>query len=632
MGERLVTRTCMKKGFTIEEADTITPVHEDILITEYRDVHPRRLNAPDFDREVLDLQLRYGKNRDTRLIIDNYTLDLAIARARTSNLSSDLPQGERVQDYRFLLKRSRLDGPNIRAEEEVPRDPNTPVDGEASIKEEEDEKEKEGIDWEKLVPPIKEGELTMEERLERRIFSPYVADPTMPVRERNRDKPGYIKGPIEPNSLPPHYCFDYNPHSLQGPELPQNSRPLIFPITLLRAQVHHWINDIVKLNNNVGFPGLNFIQGKFRGLVFVEGFTILEPAEIHPAAEPRDYALSLFLSATREDSRKRRFERPEYNKPIMKGYMTWRERSYFDGVAWPAFIEEHQWIFDNVTSEQAKKGLLPDADFQNVSKLAKDRNVVVRPGEMGIKETLQWAAEAMMHEFGMKESHARNEWVKLKREEIAAVMAAKAAEKKTEEEKYQKFFAEVFDMDAYLGIDGENAEPLGNEVDEGAFVPERNIPPYDLDEMFRVEKEKWAYLDRIDLYSRTEDENAHPFWGRRGPVRDPNFDPFWGILQPLGNQNGHPVDENAHVQDENGQIEDGNVQDVNGNVQDGNVQNVNGNVEEEIEEEIDDEGPWWGLDGDDFVDEIQYDDFVVDELGDGNMDDVEPEDGVWAIV
>ncbi|KFY49694.1 hypothetical protein V496_09856 [Pseudogymnoascus sp. VKM F-4515 (FW-2607)] len=592
MGERLVTRTCMKKGFTVEEADRITPVLEDTLITEYRDVYPRRANAPDFDREVLDLQLRYGKNRDTRLIIDNYTLDIAIARARTSNLSSDLPEGERdeVKDFRFLLKRSRLDGHDIRAEEEGPRDPSTPIDGAASIKEEEDEKE--GIDWEKLVPPVKEGELTMEERLERRIFSPYVADPTMPVHERNRDKPGYIKGPIEPNSLPPHYCFDYNPHSLQCPELPQHCRQLLLPIILVRAQVHHWITDVVKLNNNVGFPGLNFIQGKFRGLAFVEGFTILEPAEIDPAAEPRDYDLSLFLSATREDTRKRRFERPEYNKPVMKGYMTWRERSYFDGVAWPAFIEEHLWIFDNVTPEQAKKGLIPDENFENVSKLAKDRNVVVRPGEMGIKETVQWAADAMMHDFGMKEMHARNEWVKLKREENAAVMAAKDAEKKAEEERYQKFLAEVFDMDAYLA-DGENAEPLRNQIDEGAVVRERNIPAYDLTEMCRLEREEWAYLDRDDLHSRTEDETADPFGGR---------------LEPAGNQNEHPVEENAHVQNENGQIE------------------------EEIEEEIKDAGPWWDLDGDDFVDGIQYEDFVKNMLGDGNTDDVELEDAAWAIV
>ncbi|OBT69311.1 hypothetical protein VE03_02019 [Pseudogymnoascus sp. 23342-1-I1] len=580
MDDRIATRTCMRKGFTVEEADSITPMDEDRLITEYREVHPRMSILPGFNRQALSLQLRAGKNRDTRLVIDNFAFDIAIARARTSNLSADLPEGKRneIKDYRFLLKKPRFDGPEIRIKQE----------------------EEDDFDW-KNLPAIKEGELTLAERFERNIFSPYVADPTMKVPARMANKPGYIKGPIEPNSLPPHHCFDYAPHSLPCPELPEGTRHLIFFMTMLRAQVHHWIDGQAKLNNDVGFPGLNVINGKFRGLAFVEGFAILEPADKDPDAEPRDYALSLFLSSTREGTRKRRFERPEYNEPIMKRYMTWRERSYFDGVAWPAFIEEHQWIF-NVTPEQAKEGLFPDANFWNVSELAKERGVVVRSKEMGVKETLQWAVETIMDEFENKELHARNQWVESKENTPEHVMTPEELEElqaMLDEEIYQQFFNEVIDLDGLQGVENENVEPFqgfdllrGHVGDDNSYpVLGRHEPepvkhvmtPMSLDAMFRVEKEKWDFIDLVELYSRREDEDADPFWGRHGPVKEKYGDPFWGKYL-------RDYDENMHVQDDNM-----NVQDDNGHVQDENM---------DVEDEIMDAGPWWGLDGNDFVDKI----------------------------
>lgn len=408
MGDRLVSRTCMRKGFTVEEADRITPRDEERLISEFRAVNPRRYDAPGFNRHVLYLTLRNGKHRDTRMVTDTFTLDIAIARAKANMLSSDLLPDKRkgIKNYRFLLTKSRLDGPEIKKEE--PRAPNAPV------KEEFIEKDEFNL---KNVS-VKKGELTILERLALGITRPYLTDPTMRpprLRIRRRGGRGYIKNPIAPGSIPPHHCFTHTPHSVQYPQFPNDTYKLIPFTGQLRARVQHWIEEMTRMNNQVGFPGLNVTEGKFRGILFVEGFSILEPAEIDPAAEPRDYDLSLFLSATCEGTRKRRFLRPEYQKPIMKGYMTWREESYFDGIAWPAFVAEHQWLFD-ITDEEAKKGLIPDVNFENVSRLAQDRGIKVRLGELDIQQTLFWAVTTIMDEFGIKEKNARQKWVDDKKE------------------------------------------------------------------------------------------------------------------------------------------------------------------------------------------------------------------------
>ncbi|KFZ25323.1 hypothetical protein V502_00197, partial [Pseudogymnoascus sp. VKM F-4520 (FW-2644)] len=480
MDERLVTRTSMQKGFTVAEADKITPVHEEQLIKEFRDLHPRTLDAPNFDSEFLSLQIRSGKNRDTRIVIDTFKLDIAIARARASELSDDLPEYKRdeIEDYGPPLKKSRLAGPEIRVKNEKSLDSSSPIKNEELVKKEE-------LDMEYLL--IKQGELTLKERSDLGIFSPYILDPTMKVPQSEKGKRGYMNLPIKPNSLPPHHSHEYTPSSLQYPELPEGTRELLSFIMKLRADVQHWIDAMWELNVDAGFPGLNVIKGKFRGLFFVEGFTILDSAVIDPFTEPRNYDLSLFLSATREGTRKRRFARPEYNKPIKKEYMTWRERSYFDGVAWPAFIEEHKWIF-NVTPEEAKNGLMPDAKCGNVSKLAQDRGILVRPGELEIKQTLQWAVNTMMDEFEKKEKNAREKWV-----------------------------------DLQYGY--EDVSRYGEGIQE-PFMNEN-----DLNIMFAVEKAKVDMTELVDLECRedAERENVESWWGRHE-----------GFENEDGDGDGHP--------------------------------------------------------------------------------------------
>ncbi|OBT86801.1 hypothetical protein VE02_04246 [Pseudogymnoascus sp. 03VT05] len=556
MGERLVTRKCMLKGFTVEEADRITPVHEDRLIQEYRDVIPRRYDAPIYNREVLSLQMRSGKNRDTRLIIDFGALAIAIARAKFSKLDSDMEIAERgkVKDYSFLLKKPGIDGPEIEVINDDPRDPSTPIKGDESTKGEEWVNEEASIQDGQSVKnnePAKKEEPILEDeiigvhknsnivtvrfnkprwppyKVDHGIYGPYLQDPTMAVLKEG--KSGYIKNPIKANSLVPHRCFTYEPNSVQYPELPDGTRKLVPFIIKLRLEVQHWIEAMTKLNGDVGFPGLNFVEGNFRGIVFVEGFTILQPAKVDPAADPPNYDLSLFLSATREGTRKRRFARKEYNKPLMKGYMTWREKSYFDGVAWPQFVEEHQWIF-NVTPEQAKEGLVPDAKNGNVSDLAKERGLEVRPGEMGVKDTLAWAMRKIMNEFGFKEMIARDEWVKEKDAKEKLAKEKDAMEKWVDEEyAWEKLVNEEYARG--MLVDGNNhGAPVG---ESGELVQENLMDVDDIEMMFKMEIDKLNVTDAVYEECRDDGQgdNVDPYWGRHGPigVEDEAVDPWWGM-------------------------------------------------------------------------------------------------------
>ncbi|KFY77950.1 hypothetical protein V499_02791 [Pseudogymnoascus sp. VKM F-103] len=585
MGERLASRACMFKGFAVEEADRITPVHEEILIREYRDVHARRWNAPHFDAEVLSLQLRSGKNRDTRLVTDFFALAIAIARAKASMLDSDMEIAERgmVTDYSFLLEKPSIDGPEIEDNEYGPRDPSPFIKEEESIKGdgsvngvepieiyESIEKDEhievyESIEKDESIEkyestkngdPIKEEEPILEDeilghdevwnitkyrihkprwppyKVDHGIYGPYLQDPTMVVPKKG--KSGYIKNPIKPNSLIPHHCFAVEPNSLQYPELPDGTRKLLPVIVNLRLQVQRWIEAMTTLNELAGFPGLNFIDGKFRGIVFVEGFTILQPAEVDPAAHQPNYDLSLFLSATREGTRKRRFARKEYNKPLMKRYMTWREKSYFDGVAWPAFVEEHQWIF-NMTPQQAKEGLMPDAKYENVSDLAKERGLEVRPGEMGIKETLEWAMRKIMNEFGFKEKTAREKWVEEKN--AREYLAKEQNDWNTWVDEENAFHMWVNKENVReMSADEDNDGDVVEQEQPGEWIQENLMDEDDIDFMFEIEKRNLDITDAIHRECRDDGQvrdDADPYWGRHGAVEDEDFDyaadPWWGM-------------------------------------------------------------------------------------------------------
>ena len=250
------------------------------------------------------------------------------------------------------------------------------------------------------------GDLPMEERVHHGL-PPFFSDPTMPVDILNNGRPGYIIE-AKPNSLPPHHCFHTPINTAKYPDLPESTN--FIHAMRLRSRVRYWIKYMSKLNNDVGFPGMHFKDGKLRGIVFAEGFMILDPADGGGDSMPRNFDVTLFLSATREGTRKRRFEREKYKEPLKKDHMTWREASYFDGVAWPAFVAEHRWIFD-MTPEQANEGLMPTFNFGNVSDLAKMRSIMIRPGELGIEMTLLWAVNAMLYQFGKKEKFARDRWV-----------------------------------------------------------------------------------------------------------------------------------------------------------------------------------------------------------------------------
>ncbi|KFY39277.1 hypothetical protein V494_04056 [Pseudogymnoascus sp. VKM F-4513 (FW-928)] len=623
MDNRLVRRKCMRRGFTVDEADRITPLIEDRLIDEYRAANTRPRRAPGFNRESVDLQLRHGKNRDTRLIIHTEMLDIAIARARANMHIADLDESKRdeIKDYRFLLKKSKPDEPDIRESIEGPHNANPSVKDEVSIKEEQ------FADMEALskkYKPINKGELTMKERAAEDLH-PFHEDPTMPVASDKIGQRGYVVHPIKPNSLAPHHGFRAPINSVPYPGLPEGTRPLLPFITQLRAEVHHWIDAMAKLNDDVGFPGLNFIKGKFRGIAFVEGFTILEPAEPDEDAEPRNYDLTLFLSATRAGTRVRRFQRKEYKRPIRQRYMTWREFSYFDGVAWPAFIAEHQWIF-KVTPEAAKEGLLPDANNENVSDLAKERGVHVRPGELNIKETLKWAVRTIMAQFEMKEKIARDKWVN--ENNVGRVVGP-----------YEDW-AKEFLIDEYN--------------DGGAMVSHAAVPyiewvqdylmdENDLNMMFQTEKDRVEIQEATDLMTRHDPENwsVEPTEWCTCESSDDDDDESWCTCweheyenQPVGPGNVNDETEESHPGNVEAEAKVSHPGDLEADAEESHPGDLEADAEEsrlwELEDGYDPDDPWWGMQDDNLVEEVYYEDVYMDDYDDEVDSDEYVDDGTEA--
>ncbi|KFY45066.1 hypothetical protein V495_03137 [Pseudogymnoascus sp. VKM F-4514 (FW-929)] len=533
MGERLVGRILMRMGCTVDEADRIGPVEEQLIIDEYRAVHERKYNAPQYDREQLYLQMRKGKDRDTRGVIDFLMFDMAVARGKASVLNSDLPKKERdrVKNYRYLLKKPRIEVPEVEVKEE---ESETSIDSiplaenEESIDSDETESDEELVHLPRLpATNTRRGELTWQQRHRYGIFRPYIADPTVKVLPKMKGKPGFIKGRRVPNSFPPHHIFDRPNDFPPNPELPKGYRKLLPLISTLRAEVHYWMDSILKLNGAVGFPGLNFIEGKFRGILFIEGFNILEPENGDPTREPFEHDLSLFLSATREGTRERRFKRPEYNKPLMKGYMTWRERSYFDGVAWPAFVDEHKWIF-NVAPEEAKDGLIPDETYGNLSDLAYERGIKVRPADLGVEDTLRWAVGTMMREFERKEKKAREKWVHDKNIEKL----------KNAENRKKSVGDENVVWDDHWWMDYLLSESSGSEraVSEDAGSDHATLmDEEDLEVMFEVESDRVLVTEAADESgTNPNDELVPDYWGRHGNLADyapyqDDFDPWWEL-------------------------------------------------------------------------------------------------------
>jgi len=173
-------------------------------------------------------------------------------------------------------------------------------------------------------------------------------------------------------------------------------------IAELRNKVKAWALSTSALNCLAKFPGRAVTGGRLHGVAFVEGFLLLAD----PHADSRingqligSFDAKLFLYAIKEASRKRRFGRRSYADSEREPWMGWRSESYFDGVAWPAFLAEHAWILDLALPTPA------------VSGLAKEFGVVARMNsDAGMEETLVWAVDSVLESLDAREAAARHAW------------------------------------------------------------------------------------------------------------------------------------------------------------------------------------------------------------------------------
>jgi uridine kinase len=126
-------------------------------------------------------------------------------------------------------------------------------------------------------------------------------------------------------------------------------------------------------------PALCFIEGF---LLFSNGpgdnETLSKKANLMPL-----FDIKLFLSATKDAAKKRRFSRPVYtDQPKgqrLAGQM-WKTEGYFDQIVWGHFEEEHAWI---CTDDGAKK--------QGIH--------IQKEMDANIEETVEWAVDAILAEM-----------------------------------------------------------------------------------------------------------------------------------------------------------------------------------------------------------------------------------------
>lgn len=173
-------------------------------------------------------------------------------------------------------------------------------------------------------------------------------------------------------------------------------------IAQLRNKVRAWALSTSALNRLAKFPGRAVTGGRLHSIAFVEGFLLLADPQAHSGVNGElinSFDAKLFLYATKETSRKRRFGRRSYADSEREPWMCWRSESYFDGVAWPAFVAEHAWILDLALPTLA------------VSELAKAFGVVARmDADAGMEETLVWAVDSVLESLDAKETAARHAW------------------------------------------------------------------------------------------------------------------------------------------------------------------------------------------------------------------------------
>lgn len=125
-----------------------------------------------------------------------------------------------------------------------------------------------------------------------------------------------------------------------------------------------------------------------RPIGIVDGSLLLHDPTIRSLLD-----VKIILRASRETSRRRRFEKPEYVGSEV-GDDFWRTRDYFDRVIWPNYSEEHGPLFEN-----------GDVQGRPIMGLCEQLGIVIQPElDLSVPEVLKWAAESVVKDINNQSS------------------------------------------------------------------------------------------------------------------------------------------------------------------------------------------------------------------------------------
>ncbi|MCJ1426638.1 ribosylnicotinamide kinase [Sticta canariensis] len=100
------------------------------------------------------------------------------------------------------------------------------------------------------------------------------------------------------------------------------------------------------------------------------------------------FDVKIFLRASRDIARQRRFENPKY-VDSESGDNFWRTRDYFDRIIWPDYSEEHGPLFEN-----------GDVQSRPIVGLCEELGIVIQPElDLSVPETLKWATESIIKDI-----------------------------------------------------------------------------------------------------------------------------------------------------------------------------------------------------------------------------------------
>ena len=124
-----------------------------------------------------------------------------------------------------------------------------------------------------------------------------------------------------------------------------------------------------------------------QAVCFVTGFLLYHDPGVREILD-----IKLFLRATKEAAKIRRFEKPAYAAEGADRHF-WRTQHYYDKIVWPNYVRDHKPLFDN-----------GDVECTPLFGLCDRLNISMQPQQiMSAEQILRWAASRI--EPALKESY-----------------------------------------------------------------------------------------------------------------------------------------------------------------------------------------------------------------------------------